>query len=254
MHLPFWLTTALLSPLVLYQGKRTRQRTPRLPEAGGPASGQYGPGQSALRLLVVGESTAAGVGVERHEQGLASQLACRLHEHSGETIGWHTLGINGATLAQLTDFLAGTDLPDADVVLLSMGVNDTTRLTPRQRFRQQLLELRQLLLTRRPELARMPLQLLKVPPVHRFTALPAPLRHLLGWRARQLDAIYRQLARQMPADFAYVAYPPMNDPQLLARDGYHPSAAGYRTIAEVLVKQGWGLSFIRSPDHPDAAE
>jgi lysophospholipase L1-like esterase len=254
VHLPFWLTTALLAPIVVYQGKRTRQRTPRLPEASGPASGQYGKGQADLRLLVIGESTAAGVGVDRHEQGLASQLTRQLHQHTGRTLAWHTLGINGATLAQLTDFLARADLPDADVVLLSMGVNDTTRLTPRHRFREQLLELRQLLLTRRPELARTPLQLLKVPPVHRFTALPAPLRHLLGWRARQLDAVYRRLARQQPADFAYVAYPPMNDPQLLARDGYHPSAAGYRTIARVLVEQGWGLPMPGDALSADAAE
>ena len=33
MHLPFWLTTALLFPVLLYQGKRARRTTPRLPEA-----------------------------------------------------------------------------------------------------------------------------------------------------------------------------------------------------------------------------
>ena len=39
MHLPFWLTTALLFPVLLYQGKRAHRTTPRLPEAGGSPSG-----------------------------------------------------------------------------------------------------------------------------------------------------------------------------------------------------------------------
>ncbi|WP_236040775.1 hypothetical protein [Marinobacter nauticus] len=62
MHAPFWLTTALLFPVLLYQGKRTRRVTPRLPEATGDYAGQYGEGEPVFRLLVLGESTAAGVG------------------------------------------------------------------------------------------------------------------------------------------------------------------------------------------------
>ena len=80
MHAPFWLTTALLFPVLLYQGKRTRRVTPRLPEATGDCAGQYGEGEPVFRLLVLGESTAAGVGVESHAQGLASQLALQLHQ------------------------------------------------------------------------------------------------------------------------------------------------------------------------------
>ncbi len=34
MHLPFWLATALLFPVLLYQGKQARRTAPRLPEAG----------------------------------------------------------------------------------------------------------------------------------------------------------------------------------------------------------------------------
>src|SRR5690554_8235760 len=80
MHLPFWLTTAVLFPVLLYQGMRTPQTTPRLPEASGSPYGQYGEGEPARRILVIGESTAAGVGAQTHDQGLASQLARELHE------------------------------------------------------------------------------------------------------------------------------------------------------------------------------
>ena len=233
MHLPFWLTTTLLFPVLLYQGKQARRTTPRLPEAEGSPCGQYGEGTPAKRVLVIGESTAAGVGVETHDQGLASQLAREIHERTGQTIAWHTFGVNGIRLGALIHKLETAELPEADVVLLSMGVNDTTGFTPRFRFRRQLRALRELLAPRYSG----PILLLSVPPMHLFTALPSPLRHVMGWRARQLDNLYIRLARQFPEDFRYVNYPVVTDPELLARDGYHPGQKGYRYIAEALAER-----------------
>lgn len=230
MHLPFWLTTALLFPVLLYQGKRARRTTPRLPEAGGAPCGQYGEGAPARRVLVIGESTAAGVGVETHDQGLASQLAREIHGRTGQTIAWHTFGVNGIRLGALVRKLETTELPEADVVLLSMGVNDTTGFTPRFHFRRQLRALRQLLAPRYSG----PILLLSVPPMHRFTALPSPLRYVMGWRAMQLDKIYQQLARDAAADFGHLNYPTVTDPDLLASDGYHPSPKGYAFIADAI--------------------
>ncbi|MGF2734568.1 SGNH/GDSL hydrolase family protein [Marinobacter sp. DUT-1] len=244
MHLPFWLTTALLFPVLLYQGKRARRETPRLPEAKGSPGGQYGKGTPVFRVLVIGESTAAGVGVSTHDQGLASQLALQLYERSGQTIAWHTFGVNGIRLGELNSKLANADLPEADVVLLSMGVNDTTGFTPRFRFRQQLTDLRNLLAQRYPA----PVYLLSVPPMHLFTALPSPLRHIMGWRARQLDRLYQELAHRAPGDFRYLTYPTITDTSMLASDGYHPSDKGYRAIAGALATEGWLPDHGRSED------
>jgi lysophospholipase L1-like esterase len=230
MHLPFWLTVAILSPVLLYQGKRARRITPRLPDGSGEPRGQYGEGPPTTQILVLGESTAASVGVASHDLGLASQLANQVHQRTGRTTAWHTWGINGIRMQGLVGELAKAELPAAEVVLLSMGVNDATGLTSRRRFQQQLLALRQLLSARYPA----PLVLLSVPPIHLFTALPAPLRQVMGWRARQLDEVYARLARQMPGDFIHLQYPLITDPQLLAADGYHPGQQGYQQIAETL--------------------
>ena len=233
MHLPFWLTTVLLSPVLLYQGNRTRKVTPRLPEAQGSRSGQYGDRGPEFRILVIGESTAAGVGVARHEQGLASQIALQIHTRSGQTVSWCTFGVNGIRLGQLNTTLANVELPQADAVVLSMGVNDTTGFTPRRQFRQQLMALREEVRPRHPA----PLYLLSVPPMHLFTALPSPLRHIMGWRARQLNRVYEELAKQAPGDFRYLSYPALTDTSLLASDGYHPGESGYRAIAEALAER-----------------
>ena len=90
MHLPFWLTTAVLFPVLLYQGKRTRQTTPRLPEASGSPFGQYGEGEPARRILVIGESTAAGVG---HARSCAMARLARCSRRTASScrlacVGW----------------------------------------------------------------------------------------------------------------------------------------------------------------------
>ncbi len=103
-------------------------------------------------------------------------LPLQLHERTGQTLSWHTFGVNGICLGQLNQKLASTELPEADVVVLSMGVNDTTGFTPRYRFRRQLLGLRDILAPRYPG----PIYLLSAPPMHLFTALASPLRHVMA--------------------------------------------------------------------------
>jgi lysophospholipase L1-like esterase len=114
-----------------------------------------------------------------------------------------------------------------------MGVNDTTHFTPRHRFRQQLLVLRESLKHRYPT----PTHLLRVPPMHLFSALPSPLRQMMGWRARQLNAVYQSMARKRPDDFSHLCYETVTDSSLLAEDGYHPGEMGYRLMAESIAGQ-----------------
>ncbi len=47
------LLLLVLAPLLIWQGRRVRQRTLRLPEAAGPRHGCVGQGQ-ALRVLLLG--------------------------------------------------------------------------------------------------------------------------------------------------------------------------------------------------------
>ena len=58
---------APLAPLLWAQGVHTRRKTVVLPEPPGPRSGRTGSG-SMLRLLIAGDSAAAGVGVDHQDQ------------------------------------------------------------------------------------------------------------------------------------------------------------------------------------------
>ena len=56
-----------LAPLLILQGLYVRRVTPKLPEPLGKRSGVHGTGPR-LRLLILGDSAAAGVGVSTQSQ------------------------------------------------------------------------------------------------------------------------------------------------------------------------------------------
>ena len=69
-----WLPILALAPLLFAQGVYVRRVTPRLPEAPGERSGVSG-GGPALKLLILGDSAAAGVGASSQATALAGRLA-----------------------------------------------------------------------------------------------------------------------------------------------------------------------------------
>ena len=110
----FWLMCLMLAPLLVVQARRARRDTPRLPEAGGADRGREGSDDGPpLRLLVVGESTAAGIGVAEHRQGLGAHLARALARHHQQRVDWQVIGVNGIRALGLHRHLAGRPPADA---------------------------------------------------------------------------------------------------------------------------------------------
>jgi lysophospholipase L1-like esterase len=221
--LPFWL------PLALY----TRMTALRLPEAAGPQQGLAGvqqPGM-ALRLLLVGESPVAGVGVDFQQQALAGQLAEALAQDLGRPVAWRALGENGITAPQAcVRLLPALEAEAHDLVLLVFGVNDSTRLSALSSWGAAI---RQLGLTLAAGGCRVAFT--APPPIERFTALPWLLRQLLGWRARLLDTRLRQMCAENGVLYLRPGLEFSAD--YLAVDGYHPSLLGYRVWAKALARQ-----------------
>ena len=81
-----------LAPVLLVQGKRLRRETPKLPDAALPWSGSV-PGPTPLRLLVLGDSTAAGVGADTQDEALPGNLARELSAR------WSRGGMKSITVA-----------------------------------------------------------------------------------------------------------------------------------------------------------
>ena len=88
-----------LLPLMYYQGKQIRASVPQLPEAKG-IEGQYksnGKNEKVLRIISIGESTIAGVGVQTHEEGFTGTFAKELSHLLDVGIKWKVYARSGYT-------------------------------------------------------------------------------------------------------------------------------------------------------------
>jgi len=220
-----------------------RRTTPRLPEPPGHRAGTAGRG-SLVRLLVAGDSGAAGVGAATQEQALCGQLVQCLSRH--HTVTWCVLAVNGLDSPGLLKLLQDAPCARFDVVVLSMGANDATRLcAPLQWARWQ---------TRLAELidVRFAPALLvhsAVPPMHACLALPQPLRWFMGHWARQMNQSLVGLLNGQ-AGRAMHWHPETTTSAGMAADGIHPSADGYAVWADGLCRH---ILEARAPRHGLAA-
>lgn len=211
-----------LGPLLLPQARWLRRTALRLPEATGVRQGRVGSGEVALRLLVVGDSSAAGVGVATQAQALALPLAQLLSERLDAAVAWQLVAQSGVNAAQASNMLANAQLQPADVVVTVLGVNDVGAQTPATQFAAQLSSLWDRLRDRTG--ARWAVAC-GVPPMHLLPAVPQPLRWYLGRYARWLDAAMRRWAQQQ--GLGYCALDWAAAPGNLAADGFHPGPGLY---------------------------
>lgn len=237
---PRLLTAAkvVMSPLLLLQAVRVRATALRLPEADGarhgrvPApAGRLG-ADTPLRLLVVGDSSAAGVGVGHQRDALVGHLARTLAQALARPVHWQLVARTGDTtgeaLAHVREQQAAGRLRPADVLVTALGVNDVVQQVPVARSLEQLQALHALA----TEAAGVRYWLHSgLPPMHQFPLLPKPLRWVLGAQAELLNqALQDTLGDQ--TDRALRRLPPalrVDQPgsPWMAQDGFHPGAQGY---------------------------
>lgn len=223
----YGLATLGLGPLLMWQGRRVRRDTPRLPEPPGERSGLTGCGP-LLRLLILGDSSAAGVGAPHQRMALSGQLTAALAQH--HTLQWRLRATTGQTLSDVLQCVAQAPVEHFDVVVVAVGVNDATGRTRMAAWRQGLVRLVKLIQTQHaPRLILMS----RLPPVHAFPALPQPLRWYLGWRSKQLSAAKMAVLADHPVcEVAAVEFP--IEPSFMAEDGFHPGPPAYAMWARHL--------------------
>jgi lysophospholipase L1-like esterase len=211
-----------LGPLLLPQARWVRRTALRLPEAAGPREGKVGQGDPGLRLLVVGDSSAAGVGLPDQAQALALPLAHKLSERLGAAVAWQLAAQSGVNTAEARELLRGAHLHPADVVVTALGVNDVSSQTTARRFVAQTAalwsELKQRTGARWAVVS-------GLPPMDLLTAVPHPLRWYLGRYAAWLDAAAHRWADEHGLGFCSLQQ--WTDPSFLSHDGFHPGPLLY---------------------------
>ncbi|MDP5143464.1 SGNH/GDSL hydrolase family protein [Rheinheimera baltica] len=232
MIIRWLLLTLLCGPLLLWQAKRARKRALYLPEALGRRSGMLGNGEP-LRLLICGDSAAAGVGLSQQEQAFCGQLVDLLAERY--QVNWQLVAKTGLDSAGLNTLLQQSySHPNAvyklDVVVVSIGVNDVTARRSKAEFQKQI----RVLLSRLATDFTNPYVLFSaIPPMQHFTALPTPLNYWLGLKAAMLNqALATELSNWPKAQLVYSDLPFTAD--MFAADGFHPSESGCKIWAQLV--------------------
>ncbi len=241
MNLIMWQTLYYLggaailpfSPLLYLQGQYTRRKVGVLPGAGGGISGSIGNSHNALKLLVIGESTVAGLGARTHEFALAGQFAKNLSMRLERDVDWTVIGKNGVTARQTLDELV-PQIPegDFDFILVGLGGNDVLKLSSPRKWRRDMLELLVLLRSRYPKAV---VFISNCPMIKLSPALPQPIRGILWRLSRMHDANIKQFSAGLERVF-YYPQPVGLEIEGFFADGIHPSEKGYSDWSEAMVE------------------
>ncbi|WP_336949359.1 SGNH/GDSL hydrolase family protein [Acinetobacter junii] len=226
-----WLkiSTLFLLPVIVAQGIVVKQRTPKLLEPIGERQGIVGFGRP-LSLLILGDSAAAGVGVEYQHQALSGVLISQLMNEYQLT--WALHAKTGDNTRQVIDAINALESQVYDVIVTSIGVNDVTKLTSTRLWIKQQ---KQLFTELRKKFDPKLIIVTGVPPMQHFPALPHPLAWIFGKHAQQMNKkLQGYLSTELIfkfIEFDLEHFKEMNLP--MAIDGFHPS----KEIYEIWGKQ-----------------
>jgi lysophospholipase L1-like esterase len=192
-------------------------------------------GPEPLRFAVLGDSSAAGLGVDLASQLPGVLLAKAVAEEAGRAVLLTTYAISGATTPELSGQvdLALADPPD--VALVIIGANDVSeRVSIRGSARLLGVQLARL------RAAGAAVVMGTCPDLGTIRPIPQPLRRLVGtWSLMLASAQRRAVLR---ADCTPVALAELLSPEFFARpedlfspDRFHPNAAGYEASVSILL-------------------
>lgn len=219
------ILTIILAPILLVQGKYVRYKTPKLPEPKGVREDFSDQRQQSLRLLIIGDSSAAGVGVSEQQNALCGQLISNLKPDF--TVEWRLVAKTGATTIDALHWLKQYQATPFNIVISVFGVNDVTRLHSLARWKKLQHQLLAAIETTYPQALHIACGL---PPIHKFPALPVPLRWFLGRRATAFDgALKRVLSARSQSHYFNLRFD--TDPTFMASDGFHPGELMYKEWA-----------------------
>ncbi|HZY17699.1 MAG TPA: GDSL-type esterase/lipase family protein [Ramlibacter sp.] len=219
---PIAFAASAAAALLLAQLRRVRQARTLCECA--PAVFTRSPASPSRRVLLVGDSTGAGVGCEHPRESIAARLADEFPDAEVRN-----LCLNGATVADVLRTVRGLPAgPRFDLVLVFAGGNDVLKRTPWAELESGSQALLGELQARAGQvlwagMANVGLAPLFLPPFSWWmTARTRRANRLLARQARRAGARFVDFFREKADD------PFSADPQrFYARDRVHPSAQAY---------------------------
>jgi lysophospholipase L1-like esterase len=196
----------------------------------------HGPGEP-VELLLLGDSTAAGLGTEERSQTIGAILASGVAALSGRRVRLTNVAVVGAESSGLEIQVANAldSVPSPDVAVILVGANDVTHRIERATAVRHLEQaVRRLLATGSHVVVG------TCPDLGTIEPVPQPLRWLARRWSRDLAAA--QTVAVVEAGGRTVSLADMLGPEfetspreLFSLDRFHPSAAGYARVAAALL-------------------
>jgi lysophospholipase L1-like esterase len=225
------LIALALSPVLMVQARHLRHVIPILPEADTPWDGAID-GPDPVRILVLGDSTAAGVGVTSQLDALPGNIARAIRDHWERGSMWSAVGKNGGTAHDIVEnYLDEACSAEYDLIFLSIGANDVLGARSRGAFRRDVRTILRRLRSANPSAL---ILMSSLPAFFRFEGMPNPLRWVLYLHSQSLESAARKFVRGEPGVIMSTPPPPYTV-GFFARDRFHPSATGYRDWVDFML-------------------
>jgi lysophospholipase L1-like esterase len=228
---PYWLFQLQLFPwlpFLAYQAKKVRKSSPKLPSQ----SSLLTLGQGEKHVVLLGESTVAGVGASSESTTLAGNFSRIFGDtYQIETIGKKGLRVKEAFSLYLRHKKSRSKKSEG--VILFLGANDCFLLTSPQVFKKELESLIQQI---RVDTNAEWIYLAAIPPVHLFPAFSEQMRSFLSRQRAYLQREMEDIASNYPK-VIYHPIPMDLQPEFFSADGVHPSDLGYQKIAKLAIEK-----------------
>ena len=243
-----------LLPLMYIQAKGIRKRIPSLPEATGNVGiTQINDDKLPLNILILGESTMAGIGVPTHQLGFAGAMAEAFSYQIKRQINWKVFAKSGYTAKDVNQqILPNITNEKPDLILIGLGGNDTFVLNSPRTWSIQIEQMIQQL---QASFGQVPIVFINMPPIADFPAFTPLIKMVLG----NLVLLHRQALMQLLSSkknvyFAdevitlenWITKKKQTKAEDFFSDGIHPNQLTYQTwgedIATFIVKET-GLRF-----------
>ena len=227
MNLKYILGSILffpLLPLMYIHGKRIKASVPKLPEAAGKSGTSLAKKETnkTIKMLAIGESTIAGVGVKSHEEGFTGSLARELSKLFQTNVDWKVYARSGYTAETVRiKIIPKVKEENIHLIVLGLGGNDAFNLRSPNNWR---IDIKKLINELRSKYPNSLIVFCSMPPIKGFPAFTPLIKKSIG---NLVEILGEELA-DLVNDYENVYY----QNEIITLDGWNKKFGLNHTISE----------------------
>jgi lysophospholipase L1-like esterase len=181
MSLRYYLGSVIsfpLLPIMYFQGKKIRRNVPKLPEARNPKGYIKTNSEKTLKILAIGESTIAGVGVDFHKNGFIGSLGKEISTEINISVLWRVYAESGYTAKMVRKrIVPKIEDTNADIIVIGLGGNDAFKLNSPELW---MLQINLLIKVLKRKFPKTPIYFTSMPPIKEFPAFTKTIKFVVG--------------------------------------------------------------------------